>query len=228
VSRRRTTEARQSSQVARKGLQFALDPYFACLLFAGVGLGTLGLPTSPRLIVLWLTLLGLWLAYRQGGTVRVRYEFGEVGRGLVVGLVIGVPLVAIAFRSLSRAVPILYVSREQAVADAVTGSTVFTSLVLLAPLAEELFFRDVLQRERGFWMANALYAVAILLFFLPTAGEYPVVLVAVSGAAAVLGIIYGFLHERLGFAVALSCHATVNLILLWIPTALSHLDLFAR
>ena len=214
--------------MVRRDARIALDPYFACLIFAAVGLGTLGLGASPRMIILWVTLLGLWLVYREGKTIRLRYRFADIGRGLGIGLAISVPLMLIAFRGLIAAIPILYVSVKEPAVDTVTGTMIFTSLVFLAPLAEELFFRDMLQRERGFWIAGALYTVAGVILFLPTAGDFPVVLVAVSGSAGVLGILYALLHERYGLTVAIACHATVNLILLCVPATLSHIELFAR
>ena len=68
-SRRTGGRARSS----RAGTRLTIDPFFACLIFAGVGLGTLGIATSPRLVVLWTTLVGLWLAYREGQTIRLRF-----------------------------------------------------------------------------------------------------------------------------------------------------------
>jgi membrane protease YdiL (CAAX protease family) len=103
---------------------------------------------------------------------------------------------------------------------------IFVSLALVAPLAEALFFRDLLQRERGFWVSIGLYAAAGIIFFLPTAGGFPAVLGAVSGVTAVLGILYAFLYERYGLTVALACHTTINLILLYIPAIVNHLELF--
>jgi membrane protease YdiL (CAAX protease family) len=226
VSKRPSGSPPKGAPAATGPVRFALDPYFAYLLFVGVGLGTLPLSPTPRLIMLWMTLLGLWLVYREGQPVHVTYRFSEIARGVLVGLGIGAPLVIITFRGLAQAIPILYVG--QAAADSVTGSTVFTSLVVLAPLAEELFFRDVLQRERGPWIATAMYAAVGLIFFLPTAGAFPIVLLSVSGAVGILGILYAFLHARYGLTAAIACHATVNLILLCVPATLSHLQLFTR
>ncbi len=134
----------------------------------------------------------------------------------------------LAFRALTTAIPILYVSTEPTPVVGATGSMIFVSLVLVAPWAEELFFRDVLHRERGFWTSIGLYAAAGVIFFLPTAGGFPAVLAAVSGATAVLGILYAWLYQRYGLTAALACHTTVNLILLFIPTLTSHLDLFTQ
>jgi membrane protease YdiL (CAAX protease family) len=193
-----------------------------------MGLGTLSLGASPRLVILWTTLLGLWLSYREGQSIKTQYQFVDVGRGAGIGLALGLPLLFLAFTALATAVPILFVSVDDPSVSGVGGTTVFVSLVLLAPLAEELFFHDILQRERGFWIAAALYAAACVILFLPTAGRYPVVLVAVSGISAVLGSVYGLLYDRFGLATSLACHSMVNLLLLFVPALLSHLDLFTR
>lgn len=228
MSKRRSGNSRTSNQRSKGSARFALDPYFASLIFAAVGLGTLKLSASPRLIILWTTLIGLWLAFREGQSLHIEYQFSDMGRGAVIGLVIGAPLMLLAFRALATAIPILYVSTEPSPLAGASGTMIFVSLVLLAPLAEELFFRDMLHREHGFWMSIALYAAAGVILFLPTAGGFPAVLGAVSGATAVLGIVYAFLYERYGLAMTLACHATINLILLFIPTIVSHLRLFTQ
>ena len=192
-----------------------------------MGLGTLKLGASPRLVILWTTLLGLWLAFRESQPLQMQYQWSEIGRGAAIGAAIGVPLVLLAFPALATAIPILFVSVQPSTPIGPSGTMIFVSLVLVAPLAEELFFRDILQRERGLWISIGLYAAAGVLFFLPTAGGFPVVLGAVSGATAVLGILYAILYERYGLVVTLACHTTVNLILLYIPAIASHLDLFS-
>jgi membrane protease YdiL (CAAX protease family) len=230
VTKRQSSSTRKGKTGTKKASQprFALDPYFACLIFGAAGLGTIKLGTSPRLLLLWTTLLVLWIAFREGQSLKVRYSFAEIGRGAGIGLAFSLPLMLLAFRSLATAIPILFVSAEQPSLAGPAGTTIFASLVLIAPLAEELFFRDVLQRASGLWVTIGLYAAAGLILYLPTAGQYPAVLAAVSGATAVLGAFYAFLHERYGLVVSLACHATVNLILLCIPALVGHLDLFAR
>jgi membrane protease YdiL (CAAX protease family) len=227
VTRRRRT-GRGTTGVKKTSARLKFDPFFACLVFAGVGLGTLALGASSRLVILWTTLLILWLIYRENKSLKVNYRFGEIGRGALIGLAIGAPLVLLAFRALVTAIPILFVSVSQTSMAGVGGTTIFVSLVLLAPLAEELFFRDILQQERGLWLGAGLYAAAGLILFLPTAGQYPAVLIAVVGAWAVLGTMYSFFYERLGFVTTYTCHVMINLILLFVPAVLSHFGFFTR
>ena len=227
MNQRRAGTSAKAKQTKRGTNRFALDPYFAGLIFAAVGLGTLKLGTSPRLAILWSTLLGLWIAYREGQPMRLEYRVADIGRGAGIGLLVGLPLVLVTFRGLVAAIPILYVSTQSSSVLGASGTMIFVSLVLLAPLAEELFFRDVVQRERGFWIAITLYAAAGVIFYLPTAGEFPMVLGAVSGATAVLGILYAFLYERYGLTIALACHTAVNTALIFVPAIVAHLGLFA-
>lgn len=212
--------------------RFYLDPYFACLIWGGVGLSTWSLPTCIRLAVIWTTLLLLWLVFRERRGVALDFTWIELARGVGIGLAIGLPLLFVAYRPLMTAVPLLYIgastswtvlsAAEQAVAAEadIVGAMAFVSLVLLAPLAEELFFRDVLHRERGFLVGSGLYAAAGLLWFLPATGRFWAVLLAVSGVTAALGALYGFLFERRGLAVAIAAHVTINLTLLFIPVVL--------
>jgi len=217
---------RQRSSPNPVAKRFELDPYFACLIFAGAGLGTLGLPTGLRLVLLWTTLLILWLVYREGQPNRLQYGLADLGRGLGIGLGVSVPLLILTYRPLATAVPILYTGnteRSMSEEASTVGTLAFVSLILLAPLAEELFFRDILHRERGFWAGTGLYAAAGVILFLPTAGQFFAVLVAVSGATTMLGILYGFLYERYGAVTTTACHATINLVLLFIPVTLNRL-----
>ncbi|MBN1579274.1 MAG: CPBP family intramembrane metalloprotease [Anaerolineae bacterium] len=229
-SSRPGTKRKSSSSVKAAG--FRLDPYFACLIFAGAGLGTWTLPTCVRLAILWTMLLLLWLVYREGQSIRLRYEFAELGRGGGLGLAICLPLLALTYRQLMVAVPILYVgvsipsgvvpSTESLVVNEadVLGAFMFVSLVLVAPLAEGLFFRNILHRELGFVVSAGFYAIANAILFLPSADGFWVVLLAVCGVATVLGIVYGFLYERYGLATSIVCHMTANLVLLFVPVVL--------
>ncbi len=226
MTRRRTSGKRSRAKASQGEFRFSLDPLFACLVFAGIGLGTFAVKASPRLAILWTVLLVLWVVYREGKSLKFEYEFREIGRGMLIGLAVSVPLVLLAFRGLATAIPILFVGDAETSLASVSATTVFMTMVLLAPVAEELFFRDILQREQGLWLAVGLYAAAGLVLFLPTAGKYPVVLAAVVGAWSLLGAMYGFFHERFGFATTLSSHVTINLVLLYVPAAVAHLGLF--
>ena len=227
MSRRASGTSRRGGSQQSVG-RMLIDPLFACLVFAAVALGTLTIATSVRLVVLWTTLLVLWLIYQEGQARTLSYRFAEVGRGALIGTAIGLPLMLLALRPLITAIPILFISAAQPSLVGVSSVTVFVSLVLLAPCAEELFFRDLLQREQGLWIGVGLYAAAGLLLFLPTARGYMVVLVAVVGVWSALGVIYAYLYERFGLATTLTSHLAVNLFLLFAPALLHSLGLFSQ
>ncbi len=210
-----------------------LDPYFAALILAGVGLGTWSLPACARLALLWTTMLLLWLAFREGHPLQLAFRFADLGRGISTGLALGIPLVLIAHRPLSVAVPILYIgatvsstvwtTAHPSVAGAaeIAGTLAFVNLVLLAPLAESLFFHDLLHRERGYLVGTGLYAAAGVILFLPPVGAFWAVLLIICAVTAVLGILYGLMYERYGLVTAWSAHTAINLCLLFIPALIN-------
>ncbi|MBN1641025.1 MAG: CPBP family intramembrane metalloprotease [Anaerolineae bacterium] len=228
MTKQEASPSRGARRARGKGGRFALDPFFACLIFAGVGLGTLALGASIRLVILWAVLLVLWLVLHEGKSRRIAYGYPQIGRGALFGLVVGLPLALLALRALATAVPILFVGGEPVETAQVGSATVLVTLVFLAPLTEELFFRDLLQQKLGIWTSVGLYAAAGLLLFLPTAGGYPVVLISVVGAWAALGVMYAFCYERFGFATTLTCHALTNLFLLFLPVLLHNLGVWAQ
>ena len=231
MTKGRSSTQRKSGSVSAAS-RFHLDPYFASLIFAAAGVGTWRLTTSVRLVLLWTALLLLWLVYREGQSIRLQFSFAELGRGGGVGLAIGLPLLVLAYRQLMIAVPILYVGVSiptgvlpsdgaLVVNEAdVLGAFMFVSLVLLAPLAEGLFFRSILQRELGFVVSVGFYAIANTILFLPAAGSYWIVLLAVCCVTTMLGIVYAFLHERYGLATSIVCNMVVNLAMLFAPVVL--------
>jgi membrane protease YdiL (CAAX protease family) len=229
VTKQEAGTSRRARRTKGKKAWFVLDPLFSCLLYAAIALGTLALRTSARLVILWTTLLVLWLVLQEGRSRRIVYVYRQIGRGALLGLAVGLPIMLLALRPLAAAVPILFVGREPVETVEVSSVTAFVTLALLAPLSEELFFRDVVQRKFGIWIGAGLYAASALLLFLPTAGtRYPVVLPSVVGAWSILGIVYAFCYERFGFAATLTCHILANLFLLFGPLLLHNLGVLAR
>jgi len=84
-------------------------------------------------------------------------------------------------------------------------------------VSEFVFFRGILQRERGIAITSALYGLAGVVFFLPIAGRFFLVLLAVGVGMGLLGLVYGYVYERYGLAAGMACHAVVNIALFFIP-----------
>jgi membrane protease YdiL (CAAX protease family) len=196
----------------KRNILASFDPYWTFLIFAVIGLGTLGVGMETRLLILWLVLLGIGLIYAERQAIAVQYGLLNLGRGAALGLAISLPLLLLARDALQTTSTRLFPLTSQA--------ALFQSVVLLAAPVEELYFRGFVQRERGLVVAALLYGLGEGVLFLPGLGGFPVVLVAVIGTMALLGFVYGYVCQRYGLSASISCHATVNLVLLFLPLAL--------
>jgi len=188
------------------------DPYLAFLIFAVVGLATLRIGLEARLLILWLVLLGVDLVYIEEEAVAMQYGLVNLGRGAVVGLIISLPLLLLANDALKTTSARLFPWASQ--------PALFQNLILLAVPIEGLYFRGFLQREHGLVAAALLCGLGQGILFLPGLGGFPVVLGAVMVAMALLGFVYGYVCQLYGLSASMSCHAVVNLVLLFLPLAL--------
>ena len=188
------------------------DPYLTFLVFAVVGLGTWRIGGEARLLILWLVLIGVCLVYAEEKAVAMQYGLVNLGRGAVVGLVISLPLLLLAQDVLKTTSARLFPLASQPI--------LFQNVVLLAAPIEGLYFRGYLQRERGLVVAALLYGLGQGILFLPGLSGFPAVLITVVVAMALLGFIYGYVCQRYGLSASIACHATVNLVLLFLPLAL--------
>jgi membrane protease YdiL (CAAX protease family) len=204
------TKRRRPNQ---RAAELRLDPYLAYLVFVAVGLGTYRVGQDGRLVLLWLVLLGAVLIYADQRSLDLQYALARVGQGAAVGLVLSVPLLILVTATLRATAARLYPLGN--------GTATFQGLVLIASPIEEMFFRGVLQRERGFWAATGLYGLAGAVFFLPSVVNFPTVLVVMVAGMAVLGVVYGYVALHYGLAASIASHATVNLILFVLPMVLA-------
>ncbi len=193
----------------RQSARVMLDSYYAYLIFVGVGVGTLGIRGPARLVMLWLTLLLLALPYLEERPVQVRYSLGNVGRGAGLGMLLAGFVLLFAFDALRITSERLF--------PLGSGTALFQSLFFVAAPMEELFFRGILQREKGIVVAGVLYGLAGVIIFLPIGGQFLLVLVAVGVGMGLLGLVYGYIYERYGLAGGIACHAVVNVVLFFMP-----------
>ncbi|MCR4408154.1 MAG: CPBP family glutamic-type intramembrane protease [Anaerolineae bacterium] len=197
----------------RQPVKFLLDPYYACLIFAGVGVGTLGIHGPARLVLLWLALLLLSLLYLERESVQMRYSLSNVGRGAGLGALLAGTVLLFAF-------DVLRITSERLFPMG-NGASLFQSLFFVSAPIEELFFRGILQRARGMAVASLFYGLTGIVFFLPIAGQFFVVLLAVGLGMGLLGLVYGYVYERYGLAAGIACHALVNVVLFFVPRMVS-------
>ena len=192
------------------------DAYLAFVIFGAVGVGTWRLDQLLRLTLMWLTLLTLTLVYGSGRRIQAAYGFSDLGRGVVAGLLISLPVVLLAR-------DFLYAT-SQRLFPMNTPLTLFWGLVLIMPVVEALYFRGFLQREKGLLSAVLLYAGTAALYLLPsTVGEYLPILAAFVAAMGLLGFVYAYLYSMYGFAASLACQATVQFVLFILPLLPSEL-----
>jgi membrane protease YdiL (CAAX protease family) len=198
-----------------KSSRWDLDPYFAYLIFVGVGLGSLQVNPEVRLTLLWSTLLALSLIYAGRKSMTTRYSLANLGRGAIVGLIISLPFLLTTRGVLNASSSRLFPMPSQA--------ALFQALTFVAAPVEELYFRGVLQRERGLLSAAVLYGLAGAVFFLPVFRSFVLILLAVMLSMGLLGFIYGYVCNQYGLGASIACHAVVNFVLLFLPPVLERL-----
>lgn len=207
MSPRRKSKSRRSKSSRRD-----LDPYFAYLIFVGVGLGSLQMNSEVRLTLLWSTLLALSLIYAGQKPVPARYSLANLGRGVIVGVIISLPFLLAARDVLNASSTRLFPMPTQA--------ALFQALIFVSAPIEELYFRGILQRERGFLSAAALYGLAGAVFFLPVLRGLALIVLAVMLSMGLLGFVYGYVCNQYGLGASIACHAVVNFVLLFLPPVL--------
>jgi membrane protease YdiL (CAAX protease family) len=207
---------RRRKSRSRKSSRRELDPYFAYLIFVGVGLGSLQVNPEVRLTLLWFTLLALSLIYAGQKPVAARYSLANLGRGAVAGLIVSLPFLLAARGVLNASATRLFPMPSQA--------ALFQALIFVSAPVEELYFRGVLQRERDLLSASLLYGLAGAVFFLPlflpAFGDLVLVLLAVVLGMGLLGFVYGYVCNQYGLGASIACHAVVNFVLLFLPPVL--------
>jgi membrane protease YdiL (CAAX protease family) len=102
-------------------------------------------------------------------------------------------------------------------------AALFQALTFVSAPIEELYFRGVLQRERGLLSAAVLYGLAGAVFFLPIFRGFALILLAVMLGMGLLGFVYGYVCNQYGLGASIACHALVNFVLLFLPPVLERL-----
>lgn len=192
-----------------------LDPRVLLLIFVAIGVGTVLLDQSPRLALLWTSLVLMSVYYRGHRQVPTDLTLRNVGRGALLGAIISVPLLAFLAEQLANFTERLYATRDPVL-------LLYQVCFISAPI-EEYFFRGIVQGRLGSSMSIGLYAVVPLVYFLP----HTPVLVAfiVFVAMGVLGIVYAYVREHHGLAASTACHVVVGFVLQVMPSLIAALRL---
>ncbi len=194
---------------------WALSPRLGFLLMLGVGVASARLIHPARLSLLWLVLLALILVYAQSGRLKSNYSLRNIGRGALIGTVVALPLY-LSFRDFFQATALhLYGTEDLQV--------LLERAVFIVPLLEGLYFRGVVQRERGLLEGALLFALAQVLYFVPAVSLFSAVIAAVVAGMFLTGLLYGYLYKRYGLTASIAGHVAVNLVLFMLPAVVNQL-----
>ena len=208
LARSLTRSASPAAGVLQRGAA-ALSPHFGFIVLVGVGLASLRLTHPLRLTLMWLVELGLVLLYAQTGKLKSSYSLLNLGRGLLVGIVVALPLYLSAPHFFYATASWLYGVKDLQV--------LLERAVFLVPLLEGLYFRGAVQRERGLLTGAVLYGLAQGLIVMSAGGAFPLVVLALVLGMIVAGLLYGYLNQRYGLTASIAGHVTVSLVLFVLP-----------
>ena len=184
-----------------------VDPYLAFLIFAGLGLGTWAINPQLRLTILWIALGIAVLFYAEDGRLEVDYSLLNLGRGALLGLILSLPLIIFLKDPLHAISLQLFVTNDVL--------ALFHRLIFIAAPIEEAFFRGYLQQERGLLPGIGAYALAGMIYWLPTTPL--LALLIITATMGVLGGIYGYVRRRYGLTASIGCSMVVYFVLMVCP-----------
>ena len=192
-----------------------LDPRFLFLIFVAIGVGTVLLDQSPRLALLWTSLLAMSVYYRGHREVPTDFALRSIGRGALLGAIISVPALAFLSKQLRVFAERLYATRDPVL-------LLYQVCFISAPI-EEYFFRGIIQSRLGSSLSIGLYALVPLLYFLPHTPVLVTFIVFVAMGA--LGIVYAYVRDHHGLAASIACHIVVGFVLQVMPSLIAALRL---
>lgn len=187
-----------------------IDPIFALLLYLAVALGTITLPITARYTILWSVLLlaGLILTLVDRPVNPIRSL--DIFWGMGLGLAFSIPFLLLNWTGLGITSAMLYPFDH--------WESLFIALILIAPLAESLFFRGVLQEKRGYLISILGVGLSSILFFWPALYQHPVNFAVAVLVTTVFAAIYAFLKSSISLVAAVACQVILNLMIFMIPS----------
>ena len=192
------------------------DPTFGYLVALALAVGLTALPPDQRDLrytILWMIPAGFGvLSWLFGNNEHIEQDTPEnLAWGVAFALIVATPLLAVGGSTLTTTVNLLF--------NGMSDGTVLAYLVFVMPLAETLFFRGLLQRNRAFWIVGLMSTVWAALLFFPNIqiSTYPAIGALIALALLMLNMIYSYVRQRNGLAAAWLCQITANLVLIFFP-----------
>ena len=193
-----------------------VDPFVSYLLFVGIGVGTWQMSRPWRQTLLWLFLFAAFLLYGGIRPVKPNFSLSNVGWGALIGVVVSLPFLALAWIYLYGFAMQLFTTTD--------AHSLFHQVCLFAAPVEELYFRGFVQREKGMQLSVALYALAALVYFVPGLNVPALALAVVTGAYIAFGLVYSYVYARHGLSAAVTSHFAVNLVTLVLPSLVRYIS----
>jgi len=194
------------------------DPAFGFLLALALSVGlTPMLPQNAdlRYTLAWGALAGVSIAgWLLGNADRIRQEEPEdVAWGIGFGLLAGTLFLLFGNDVLRSAAHLIFPNMQ--------AGTLLAYLIFVAPLAETLFFRGLLQRMLDFWVVGLLAGVWNIILFFPVMWadvlKGPAVALVIAISFITMNLLYSYVRERNGLAAAWLCQIVGLLMTVFIP-----------
>jgi hypothetical protein len=155
------------------------------------------------------------LAWLLGNCERIGQEEPEnLAWGITFGLIIGTPLLAFGGDILGNMAKLIF--------PGMAAGTLLAYLIFVMPLGETLFFRNVFQQNRPWWLVGILSSVWSVVLFFPTMwGDVlasPAVGLIIAVMLTIINVIYSYVRQRNGLAAAWVCQIVINLIVIFLPS----------
>ncbi len=200
------------------------DPTFGYLLALALIIGLtplIPLQGDLRYVIGWgaMALFGV-LSWLLGSGERIAQEkIEDLAWGAIFGLIVAAPLLLVGGSTLTTTVRLMFQTGIAGDVRNLSVGAVAALLIFVMPLAETLFFRNLLQARQPFVVTGGLASLWSILLFFPMldVGRYPVIAILIGTALVLMNMIYSYVRERNGLAAAWLCQIVVNVVLLLVP-----------
>ena len=189
-----------------------IDPALAyIILLIVVLIGLRGMAIDVRYTLIWTaSALVAILALLVDHIEIARPRATDPIIGVIVGAIVGLPLLIIGASALSTLSSDLFAKTSD--------TAIFQMLAFTMPLAETLFFRGALQASRGTIVTGIAASVWAIALFFPQINiqTYPFVAVIIGLFFVFVNFLYSYMRGRFGIMSAWACQITINLLLLFV------------